>query len=240
MPVTERQDKFLHTRLPIDADETILAVWRHHWFAYASLWIIGTLGVVLIFVLAGFLAFGIGGDSAESTNKTIIFVVAGLASGAAVLFTLVPVYLRSQEQVVLTEEAVLQILQPSLFASKTSQLNLAHIADVSVQKDFLGTIFGYGRITVETPGEQNNYIFAMLSAPETVAKQIIAAHENFQAAVESGKLPTTLGTEKPEAPQIDPEQYAQFLQYQKMVAQQQKDAAQQPAPPADQTDQTKQ
>jgi hypothetical protein len=123
----------------------------------------------------------------------------------------------------LTEEAVLQILQPSLFANKISQLNLAHIADVSVRQDFFGTIFGYGKITIETPGEQNNYEFTILPNPQDIARHIIEAHENFQAAVEAGRIPSTLGV--PQAPQIDPQQYQQFLEYQQMVTQQQRDAA---------------
>jgi uncharacterized membrane protein YdbT with pleckstrin-like domain len=133
--------------------------------------------------------------------------------------------LRSQEVVVLTEEAVLQVLQPSLFASKVSQLNLAHIADVSVRQNFMGTIFGFGKITVETPGEQDNYEFTMLPRPQASAREIIAAHENFQAAVESGRMPTTLGKAQPQTPQIDPQQYQQFLQYQQMVEKQKQNEA---------------
>lgn len=223
MPISSRVDKALHSKLPIDEDEKILAVFRHHWFAYASTWIIG----IVVAVLAMGLAFAFtrmgdsnSGESMRTDTQLLILVGAGIFSGLILLGTALPAYLRSQEQVVLTEEALLQVLQPSLFANKISQLSLQHIADVSVTQDFFGSILGFGHITVETPGEQNNYRFAMLPHPHDAARQIIAAHENFDAALQAGRIHTTLGKAEAEAPQIDPKQYQEFLQYQHMVEQQ--------------------
>jgi uncharacterized membrane protein YdbT with pleckstrin-like domain len=233
MTVSQRQDRFFHSRLPIDQDEKILSVYKHHWYAYVSLWIVSVFIIIIIIGFAAFFASA-QGDAGNGTNKAIVLGLAAVGVAVTVLFTLVPVYLRSQEVVVLTEEAVLQVLQPSLFASKVSQLNLAHIADVSVRQDFMGTIFGFGKITVETPGEQDNYEFTMLPRPQASAREIIAAHENFQAAVESGRMPTTLGTPQPKPAEVDPQQFEQFLQYQKMVEQQKQDAAaQDKQPPTD-------
>ncbi len=145
---------------------------------------------------------------------------AGLLALLLALFTYVPIWLKSQEQLVLTEEALLQMLQPTLFASKISQLNLKHVADVSVRQGLFGGMFGYGKITVETPGEQDDYGFYMVPNAEAAAKQIIEAHENYQAALENGQLKTTLGTSQQQAPTIDAAEYGQFLAFQKMVADQ--------------------
>jgi hypothetical protein len=241
MPVSPRTDQMLHSKLPIDKDEKILAVYRHHWFAYASSWIVGIIISVLTIGIA--LAFtSVSGDSSTggsmlSQTQMLILVGAVIFSALILLGTSIPVYLRSQEQLVLTEEAILEILQPSLFASRVSQLSLQHITDVSVQQDFFGTTLGYGYITLETPGEQNNYRFAMLPNPHTAAREIIAAHENFDAALQGGRLHSTLGTAPVETPHIDPQQYQQFLQYQQMVAQQQAQAAPQPQQPQDPTKQ---
>jgi uncharacterized membrane protein YdbT with pleckstrin-like domain len=224
MQISEKQNKVMHSMLPIDDDEEILSIYKHHWFAYVSQWVIAIILVIVILGLAAFMVTFIGGEATNANYKMAIMGGAVALSALVAIFTLVPAWLKSQEFLVLTDEAILQTLQPALFAAKTSQLSLQHINDVTVRKDFFGTMFGYGQITVETPGEQDNYIFSMLPNPDAAAREIVAAHENFEAALESGRMPTTLKAAQPKAPDIDPEQYEQFLQYQQMVAKQQASA----------------
>lgn len=235
MSISPNTNKFLHSKLPIDDDEQILAVYKHHWFVYASSWFAGVFIGLLIMAVAVAFAMLAGGnsESALAGHESQIIGVASLLTVLVLAGTAVPVYLRSQEQVVLTEEALLQVLQPSLFSSKIDQVSLQHIVDVSVHQDFFGTMFGFGHITLETPGEQNNYQFSTLPDPHNVAKQIIAAHENFDAALQSGRIKTTLGEAMLQTPQIDPQQYQQFLQYQQMVAQQTQQQNRQPAQAGD-------
>ena len=229
MQIKDKDDQYMHSRLPISKDEKILAIYKHHWFAYASVWLMGIIIIAVIMGIAALVVFVSGSDnSGVSNNKTLIFTLATAVSAVVGLFTFIPVYLKSQEQVVLTEEALLQILQPSLFASKISQLNLQHINDVSVRQDVIGTILGFGKISVETPGEQDNYEFVMIPNPHIAAREIIDAHENYQAAVESGRMPSTLGTapqQNNQVPAIDPQQYQQFLEFQKMTAAAQQQSA---------------
>jgi hypothetical protein len=232
MPVKEKEDRYMHGRLPIGKDEKILAIYKHHWFSYAAIWAVGLLVIAVVMGIAVLLTTVMAGDnSALAERKSLILSGALVFSVLVAIFTFIPVYLKAQEQVVLTEEALLQILQPTIFASKISQLNLLHMADVSVRQDFFGTVFDFGKISVETPGEQDNYEFFAIPHPKDAAKTIIEAHENYQAALESGRLPTTLGTQ-PAAQQIqvDPAQYQQFLAYQQSVAQNGQPAAQ-PQPP---------
>jgi uncharacterized membrane protein YdbT with pleckstrin-like domain len=232
MQINQKTDQFLHHKLPIDENEKILAVYRHHWFAYVSNWILGVFIVIVVMAIAiVFTSIG-GSQTALATHRAAIIAVAGCFSVLVLLGTFIPVYLRSQEELVLTEEALLQVLQPSLFASKIDQLNLQHITDVSVRQDFFGTILGYGHLTIETPGEQDNYEFIMLPKPQQSAREISQAHENYTAAVQGGRMPSTLGTpQQPTVPAIDPQQYQQFLQYQEMVAQQRATQQNQPSQP---------
>jgi hypothetical protein len=128
----------------------------------------------------------------------------------------------------LTDEAVLQVLQPGLFASKVSQTSLEKIADVSVRQDFLGTIFGYGKLSVETPGEQDNYEYTYLPNARSAAREIVEAHENFAAALQGGRMPTTLGTPPvtssnapaPQTVAVDAAAYQEFLRFQQQNQQQ--------------------
>ncbi|HET8709036.1 MAG TPA: PH domain-containing protein [Candidatus Saccharimonadales bacterium] len=220
MQVTPETDQLLHSKLPIEANEKILAVYRHHWFAYASNWIVAGL-LVLVIMVSAILIVSFGGSETNTMAfREAVVIGAGILSMFIVLGASIPVYLRSQEQLVLSEEALMQVLRPSLFASKIDQLNLQRMDDVSVRQGFLGSILGYGHITVETPGEQDNYEFLMLPNPHEAAREITHARENYEAAMQSGRLPTTMGAQPAAAPTIDPQEYQQFVEFQRMQARQ--------------------
>lgn len=225
MQITPATDRLLHQKLPIDENEKILNIYKHHWFAYIASWLVGAVLIVLIMGVAIALTTYGSNDSTIASYRSQILAVAAVLSVFVLAGASVPVYLRSQEQMVLTNEAIVQMLQPSLFASKVDQLGLQHVSDVSVRQDFLGTIFGYGHITIETPGEQDNYEFYIVPNPQAVAREITQAHENYTAALMGGHLPSTFGagTNQQAQPAIDPEQYQQFLAYQQMLAKQQQD-----------------
>lgn len=233
MSVSDKQNKLLHNKLPIDQDENILAIFRHHWFAYASSWIVAVILVVLVLGFAGFVTTLGANDSGSGVSQYRTTIIAGAALVCAIILlsAYIPVYLRTQEQLVLTDEALLQVLQPSLFASKVDHLGLSRVDDISVRQDFLGTLMGYGHITVETPGEQDNFEFFIVPKPHDTARQIAQAKENFEAALNSGRLKTTFGEAPVAAPTIDPQQYQEFLQYQQMVAQQRQEQQAAPAQP---------
>lgn len=227
MSVTQDQDKYCHAKLPIDPDEQVLAVYRHHPFAYILPLLIAILVITITLSLTILLtrSAGMNGEAIiPADSREVAYAFAALFSVAVLVFSYIPIWLRLQEQLVLTDEAVLQVLHTSLFSDKVSQTSLAHIADVSVRQDFLGNLLGYGKLTIETPGEQNNYEYYYLSSPQAAARQIIEAHENFAAALESGRLPTTLGgaeavaQDRTQIVSMDSKQYQDFLQYQKEQA----------------------
>lgn len=234
MQISDSTNAVLHKKLPIDADEKVVAVYRHHWFAYAVNWVVGFMIVLVIMALAIAVVVASGSDSAVGQYKLAIIGGAALISILVLSGSSIPVYLRSQEQLVLTDESLLQVLRPSIFASKIDQLNLQRIDDVSVRQDFLGTILGYGHLTIETPGEQDNYEFFMLPNSHDAAREISNARENYEAAMQSGRLPTTLGGPQAAPANIDPQKYQEFLEYEKWQAQQaQQSYGQQPvSPPA--------
>lgn len=220
MQVSPQTDKLLHSKLPIEEDEKILAVYRHHWFAYVSNWIVAGF-LILIIVIASVLLMSYGANGSSSVLfREAIVIGAGILSVLIFIGAAIPVYLRSQEQMVLSEEALMQVLRPSLFASKIDQLNLQRMDDISVHQDFIGSLLGYGHISIETPGEQDNYEFLMLPSPHDAAREITHARENYEAAMQSGRLKTTIGEPQPVAPTIDPEQYKQFLEFERMQARQ--------------------
>lgn len=187
----------LRRLLPIGENEKILAKIDHHWFAYVSVYI--GAGFVCLLVLAIIVLTNLTKASLNLSNAAV-----GIVSGLGIIFmagvaafSLIPVWIKKQEILVLTEESLIQIKKPSLFSNKVSQLNLQHLADVSVRQNALGTVLGFANLSIETPGEQDNYEFYVVGDATSKAKAIIEAHENYVAALESGQIQTTLGSRPP-------------------------------------------
>ncbi|MCA9318469.1 PH domain-containing protein [Candidatus Saccharibacteria bacterium] len=217
--VKESEAVFWHGKLPIGKDEEILGIYKHHWFVYVQIWLMALVAVLAILGVTVLLTSSLSdADGTVAAYRPAIVAGAVLLSSIIVLFSIIPAWLRSQERLILTEESLLQVLQPGILANKVSQLSLQHVADVSVRQDFLGHIFGYGHLTVETPGEQDNYEFAKLGGAQMIARDIIEAHENFDAALQSGRVPTTFGSGRQEGPQvqINANEYEQFMAFRAM------------------------
>ncbi len=190
-------DEALRVKLPIGQHEKILLTVKHHWFAYISIMIgAGFICLVLFACLIGLkfqqASFGINDKMMDGIVAIGLFMIGSIA-----VIALVPVWLKQQEMLILTEESLMQYNKPTIFTSKVSQLNLQHVADVTVKQDAIGSMLGYGHIAVETPGEQDNYEFNVLAQPNIIAKAIVEAHENYAAALESGQIQTTLGRRAP-------------------------------------------
>ena len=229
MKVTPKQDQQCHQMLPIDSDEKVLAIYRHHGFVYVAPIVAGGLVIGVLMGLSTLLTkldFS-GTPIVTAEYQKYVFGVAGVLSILTAIFTLIPIWLRSKEYIVLTDEAVLQVLQPALFANKVSQTSLEGVSDVSVRQDFLGTMLGYGKLSIETPGEQDNYEYTYLPQPRDAAREIIEAHEDFSAALQSGRLPTTLGSASngainatpATAMSVNAAEYQAFLQFQQQQSQ---------------------
>ncbi len=215
--ITPKQDKQCHESLPIDKDEKVLGLYKHHILAY----ILPILGAFLVIIVLLGLALlltttKLGQDAVIADQYHVaIFGMVFVLSIGAIVFTFIPVWLRSQEHIVLTDEALLQVLLPGLFDTKISQTSLERISDVTVHEDFLGTMFGYGALTVETSGEQDNYEYLFLPQARDVARQIIESQEEFMIALEGGHLQPKNTIDKPQNITIDSKQYQEFLQFQK-------------------------
>lgn len=83
-------------------------------------------------------------------------------------------------ELIVTDENIVQILRPSLFSQDVAQLNLGKVQDVSVsQRGFWQFWFKYGTIIIETAGEVASYKFAYAPNPNTIAGEIIKAHDRY-------------------------------------------------------------
>jgi uncharacterized membrane protein YdbT with pleckstrin-like domain len=70
--------------------------------------------------------------------------------------------------------------QRGLFHSQVDQVSLGRIQDVSgLQSGFIQTLLDFGKVTIQSAGEQKQFIFQHLPAPKSLADYILAAHEQY-------------------------------------------------------------
>lgn len=172
----EFMDLFEH-----DASEVILKQALKHpvglWFIYGAV----IFTIVLIFgggslLLSDSAFFGSSGISAEgqAIGAFAMLIVAALV--VALGFAASIVYRKSR--MILTNQKVVFIRYHSLFSREISQLNISEVEDVNVaQHTIWDRIFKMGTITIETSGEQNNYVFTHVADPHAFARLTIQAHE---------------------------------------------------------------
>lgn len=166
--------------LEIDPTEVILHdIQRHpiglfNIVAATSIIFIIYLGLVFLFV-RNYNQIGI--TSAAANAATVLAMALGILIVAG---GYVAVYVYRQNEMIVTNENIILINQPSLFNRKISQLNLAKIQDVTGhQNTFFETTLGYGTLSIETAGETQNFNFDYAPNPHIHAKHIIEAHEQF-------------------------------------------------------------
>lgn len=85
-------------------------------------------------------------------------------------------------ELIVTDENLIQILRPSLLRREVAQLNLGKIQDVSVdQKGIFQLFLGYGTLVIETAGEVASYKFSYAKKPNEMAAKIMQAHDAYIA-----------------------------------------------------------
>ncbi len=79
---------------------------------------------------------------------------------------------------IVTNQRVVDIDQFGLFHRRIDELNLDQVEDVScLVKGFLGTIFNYGIVEVQTAGTERNFFLQDISNPTKVAQRILSLSE---------------------------------------------------------------
>ena len=164
--------------LDLDKNEEVLQEIRRHPIGLIGIYGVGGLSVVTLLVLL-FVLVSVDTPilNVSDVGYALIF---GTLSVLMMLFTYIGVYVYNRNELVLTNENIIQVLQFSLFNRQVSQLNLTKIQDVSVdQAGLIQTFFKYGTIEIETAGEAANFRFPFAPNPNIAAKMIIEAHEDY-------------------------------------------------------------
>jgi uncharacterized membrane protein YdbT with pleckstrin-like domain len=161
--------------------ERVLCEIRRHPFGliglYAVAFLVGLATLVVALAVPYFATF------LTTEQKVGIELSAGLVLVVTALIAWIGVYVYKANRWIVTSDSVTQIMQTGLFNTKTSQLSLANLEDVTARQDgIIQQMLGYGVLTVETAGERSKFVFNFCPDPNEYARKIIAAHEEFIAA----------------------------------------------------------
>ncbi|HSX14842.1 MAG TPA: PH domain-containing protein [Candidatus Saccharimonadales bacterium] len=167
---------------PAPVTETILAQRHKHWINVAPV-MFSTLILALVFVAASSYYAG----HTDTVNQYI--PVAGISALTFIYWVLIigiallAIWIYRQNRIVLTNHHIMQYTRRGLFDHSVSQFSLIKLQDVSCrQKGILANLLSYGDIEIETAGEEENFSFKQVPSPQTLADQIMQAHEALESA----------------------------------------------------------
>lgn len=166
----------------INHDEIKIADVRRHpiglFLIYLQVLVGLSVGFLIIFAFLPDLLSVLSIPSAAGNAAMAFFAVVVALLGFIFLVLATRIYWTSQ--LIITNDNVTQIMQVGLFHRKVSEVSMANVEDVTAhQKGILQTLFNYGRVHIETAGEQNNYDFVFCPNPSAYAKAIQDARLEF-------------------------------------------------------------
>jgi hypothetical protein len=227
-----KQD-FHHTLHSVDQDEKILAVIKRHPFGIVKLYVQTFIGLAA----AGGLIYYLLPEFIDPEQNQAAYTMLGLGAVVIIGFMLFIVFIATviyyQSQIVVTDKTITQTIQTSLFSKKTSQLAISSVEDVTANSNgFFPTTLNYGKLLIETAGEQENFHFDYCPHADHYAKLVLEARQQFMGRRES-EFREEQRSYAYSQPGNYPEQQPQQAQYQP-------EPIQQPAAPIDPTGQNQQ
>lgn len=224
-----KQD-FHHTLHSVDQDEKILAVIKRHPFGIVKLYVQTFIGLAA----AGGLIYYLLPEFIDPEQNQTAYTMLGLGAVVVIGFMLLIVFIATviyyQSQIVLTDKTITQTIQTSLFSKKTSQLAISSVEDVTANSNgFFPTTLNYGKLLIETAGEQENFHFDYCPHADHYAKLVLEARQQFM-----GRRESEFREEQRSYAYSQPGNYPE---QQPQQAQNQPEPTQQPAAPIDPTGQ---
>ena len=162
-----------------DKNEKVVHEVKQHPFGMLVIWAMAA--TVVIATLVG-LSYLNGNQERLGIDNVsgIIAIIGTVFSVIVVLYAILMTWLYSQNELIITNENIIEITQKGIFHKDVSQLNLAKIQDVSAtHKGIFATIFKYGNITIETAGEKESFQFNYCPNASECAKEVIEAHQKY-------------------------------------------------------------
>lgn len=161
----------LHSFPAQEPNEPVFVFARPFWLAFVPTILIFGFVFLLSALAQVYVSGQPGGLNPYIANITVIGI--GVFQLAVLLFFLVAVLDFYFDLLILTDRRIVDINQEQLFYRKISELNLRDIEDTSfIRKGFFQTYFNFGKVTIQTAGERENFEIDHLRYPAEIAMLI--------------------------------------------------------------------
>ena len=172
----------------IGEDEDVLEVARKHWINVAPL-----MTGFLVLSLVALYGLNLLVRYSDSFARVGSPVLAGLALGATAVFGLVLAYVSwvvyRENRLVITTQNLYKVTKYSLFSRMVSQFSLLRLQDVTAsQNGILPSMLNYGTVTIETAGEEENFIFHQVKDPQELALRIMGHHRRARSGASEREI----------------------------------------------------
>lgn len=177
--------EFLHL-FEHDADEVILEQATRHPVGVFAIYAFGAITVFLAITALLFISsdsallnsFGANSGSVLGIGSLVVLLLATFVIGG----TLLAAHVYKKSRLILTNQKIVIIQYHSIISREVSQLNIGDAEDINVsQPTLFDRIFKTGTVTVETAGEQNNYVLTQIENPYHFARCAIQMREDSTA-----------------------------------------------------------
>lgn len=116
----------------------------------------------------------------EATTNILVGIFGLVSTVLIAAFLLIATWIYFRAELRVTTRNVTYLNQIGIFNRKISEIAMTNIEDVTSQKKgFWATIFNFGVLTIETAGEQNNFVYTYCDNPVVAAKIILDTRESF-------------------------------------------------------------
>lgn len=161
-------------------DEKIILEQRKHWINVAPV-MFATIVLLLVLPLVSYLYSSNGNSISKVIPAAVIGSMFMIYTALVAVIALLSLWIYRQNRLVLTNHHIVQYTRRGIFNRTVSQFSLIKLQDVSsAQKGLLANMLGYGNITIETAGEEENFVFSQVPNPQILANQIMQAHESLE------------------------------------------------------------
>lgn len=165
-----------------DASEVIIYQAKRHPIGVLAIFVMGGVAALVVIAFYLFLLTDTTVGGSLGVNSTNLSAVGGLVTLLLLVLiagiSFLAAYVYRKSRIILTNQKIVLIQYHSLIAREVSQLNIGEVEDVNVsQPNLFDRIFKTGTITIESAGEQNNYILTQVEKPYEFARKTIQMHE---------------------------------------------------------------
>ena len=160
--------------------EQLIADVRRHWLGRFTILFTGGILTALLVGFGLSISFLTRGIDVTLTSQikaaiSLVFVLVGIMISIGTFITF---WIYNQSHMLITDQNVIELRQMGIFSRKVSHLNMINIEDVSVTKrGILPTMFNFGVLTIETAGEEENFVFLSTPKPDDYRRIVINCHE---------------------------------------------------------------